>query len=294
MILTLKRLVLLVIALGLQITSAHAQLLISPTRVVLDERQRSSKVILINPTAETRTYRLKWLQKKANPDGGYINLTEEETETFAIASSMLRISPKQVTLAPNEKQVVKILARRPKNLADGEYRSHLAFVPLPKKKKKEEDSAAGASIKLEVLMSFNIPVILRQGKPDSTVTVEGVEIFQDTEKQHADLFLNLSRVGGFSTTGKLFAFWQPKGSSSEDLVTQIHGYNLYSEIDKYRVRMGWSNFEADSGVLRIQYEGEKEFKGKVLAERSFNISPSMIKPKPKPLPKESKKDENKT
>ena len=60
------------------ISHVKADLLISPTRVVFDERARSKQIVLINSGSKTMTYRLGWDQKKALTSGGYADLTAEE------------------------------------------------------------------------------------------------------------------------------------------------------------------------------------------------------------------------
>ena len=52
-------------------SNASASLLISPTRLSFAERERSSKVFLMNTSSETKTYRLEFQQQKQLPDGRY-------------------------------------------------------------------------------------------------------------------------------------------------------------------------------------------------------------------------------
>ena len=116
------------------INSAQASLLVSPIRVAFEGRERSHEIVLINSSSEVKTYRLAWQEKLALPSGGYKDLTAEETVGYPSASKMLRFSPRQVTLKPNERQIVRLGLRRPKDLADGEYRSHLKLEALPPKR----------------------------------------------------------------------------------------------------------------------------------------------------------------
>jgi P pilus assembly chaperone PapD len=279
MFFNIKRCALLsVILFASLVSQAYANLLISPTRVMLDDRQRSAKVNLINPTNETRTYRLEWLNKKVNQFGGYEALTEAELANFPKASDMLRLSPKQVTLGPNERQTIKVVVRRPKDLADGEYRSHLAFTALPKKKSKEGDEPSqGASFQVDVLLSFDIPVIVRQGKLDADIKVLAAELTHHPENSAVDIVFDVARTGNSSVTGNFMVYWQPKGSSSETLVTRVHGYNLYTEHNNYKVKLAWADFKPSAGTLRIVYEGKKEFSGQILADQVLKIAKKDIK-----------------
>ncbi|MFW8120996.1 hypothetical protein, partial [Klebsiella pneumoniae] len=51
--------------------NALADLLISPTRISFDERQRTAKVTVINTSKE---YRVIWSEKQSTATGGYITL----------------------------------------------------------------------------------------------------------------------------------------------------------------------------------------------------------------------------
>ena len=252
---------------------AQASLLISPMRVVLDERNRANKVVLINTGKVARTYRMEWLQKRALPEGGYKNLTDEEAKDFPTASNMFRISPKQVTLAPNERQMIKIAARRPKNLKDGEYRSHLQFTALPDKSTGLEQTSG---IVLKLSLSYSIPVIFRQGPVDYQVAVDEVKIVHDREKKQASLGIKLSRSGVSSTTGSIVAYWTAKGSNKEKQVAILNSVNFFPELDHRYYNLHWLDYRKEAGTLRVAYEGRKEMRDTVLAENIFDIPLSKI------------------
>lgn len=50
---------------------ARADVLVSPQRVSLDDDKRSTTVILRNPSAGPRTYRLEWIEQRMSEDGVY-------------------------------------------------------------------------------------------------------------------------------------------------------------------------------------------------------------------------------
>lgn len=276
----LKSTRLFLILLAIQSVSAQASLLISPMRVALDERNRAAKVVLINTGDVTRTYRVEWVQKAALPQGGYKNLTDEEAKDFPIASNMFRLSPRQVTLAPNERQIVKIAARRPKNLKDGEYRSHLLFTALPRRGN-DKNSKQGAGITLKLSLSYSIPVVLRQGAFDYQVGVEDLTLIHDTEKKQATVQVKMSRSGPSSTTGSIVAYWTPKGGSAEKQVAILNSVNFYPELN-YRVyKLHWFDYSPGAGTLRLAYEGGEEMRGSLITEKTFNITRSNIVTKPK-------------
>ena len=111
---------------GLQI--AQADLFISPLRIVFDDATNAAEVILVNQSVETKTYRISWVEKIALPDGTYEDF--EPDPEFIGASSLVRFSPRQVTLGPREVQQIRLSLNREADLPSGEYRSHLTFTEV--------------------------------------------------------------------------------------------------------------------------------------------------------------------
>jgi P pilus assembly chaperone PapD len=251
----------------------QANMLISPTRVAINDRERSAQVILINTGNETKSFRLGWSQKKALPTGGYQNLNEQQSANFPIASSMLRFSPKQVTLGPGGRQTVKLGARRSKGLANGEYRSHLQFTALPPPN--TADAAEQTSIRLRPMVSYTIPVILRQGALDYKVAINAMDVKQliVQGKSRYELFVSASRSGTSSTFGRFRAYWTPNNENKEIEAGLLNGVHFFPETSEFYKTISWQ-LESQapvSGKLRIVYEGQKEFRGIILAEKIFNL-----------------------
>lgn len=248
--------------------NTYANLLISPTRIQFEERQRVAKVIVINQSDETKTYRLEWQEKIAKAGGGYVNYTKEQINPTAL-SSMVRLSPSQVRLAPGERQIVKIALRKPKDLPSKEYRSHLLFKALPNE---EESSDASFGIRLNMILSYSIPVILRENVIEPKVNISNVAVVKG-EKADA-LNVSLERQGPFSSFGKLEVFYKEQGSSTERKIATLNDYSIYPEVERTNVNL--SLFDGgklpNKGEVRIIYTGLNEFKNIVFAEKSINIS----------------------
>src|SRR5436190_16087037 len=104
-------------------------LLVAPTRLVLDGR-KGAEIILNNIGEEPATYRVSIEFRRMTEDGG---LEDVATPTAAdqTAADMIIYAPRRVTLAPREPQAIRIAARAPQGLPDGEYRVHLLFRAIP-------------------------------------------------------------------------------------------------------------------------------------------------------------------
>src|SRR6185503_21153090 len=93
-------------------------LLVAPTRLVLDGR-KGAEVILNNIGEEPATYRISVEFRRMTPDGGLVDVAEPTAED-KLAQEMIVYAPRRVTLAPHQPQSVRVSARAPQGLPDGE------------------------------------------------------------------------------------------------------------------------------------------------------------------------------
>lgn len=250
----------------------EASLLISPTRIAFGDRDRVQRVTLINSSSEVKTYRLEWVEQRVNTQGSYEKLSPEQAASFPIASKYIRFTPRQVTLQPGQRQTIKLLARRGKDIQNNEYRSHLRFTALPNRTN-NASPVSGVAMKLDLLMSYTIPVVLRNGPLDVTAKIERIELQTKTSiPGEAHILVNLSRQGKMSTTGKLVAFYKPLGTDSETQVAILNGFNFFPDTNMITKRVVWPEYlRPGPGSLRIALIGEKEFSGQILAEKIVSL-----------------------
>lgn len=257
----------------LQNSASKASLLISPMRVAMDDRQRSAEVILINSGNKVKTYRIGWVQKRALSGGGYQDLNTQQSANFPTASQMFRMSPKQVTLAPGQRQVIKIAARRPNGLPDGEYRSHLKFTALPSETDTPTNNSPG--IILNLMLNYSIPIILRQGSTEVDVNIAEAKIVESliNNKKKYEIALTISRSGPSSAFGSIHGYWRPNNSNEETLIAILNSVHFYTELNRNTYNVFWQHPENPpiNGQLRIVYEGRKEYQDKIFAEKLINL-----------------------
>lgn len=258
--------------------TAWADLLINPTRVMLGANDRTTEVTLINISKQTNTYRIGWLEKKASEQGGYIDLTPAQAASAPIASSMIRFSPRQVTLKPGERQAVKLAVTRKQGLAKGEYRSHLQFRAIPPEKKAENEGG-GQNMAITMMLSFAIPVVVVQGGVDYDLSFQNAQIHFNPARNSGSVKVQMTRSGANSVIGNISAYWTPAGSSKEVLIAKAGDYNFWPETKRLNAELIWAGtaFAKTDGKLRIVYEGVKEFRGKVFFDKTINVSGSAIK-----------------
>jgi len=223
-------------------------LLVAPTRIILDGR-RGTEIILNNIGDDVATYRISVELRRMKPDGTLEVVTAPNARESA-AQAMILYAPRKVTLPPNQPQSIRINARAPQGLADGEYRVHLLFraIPVPKP---VTDTAPkqGVSFRLTPVYGVTIPVIVRLGNLAAKAGIANVR--KVTDGGRPAIAFDLSRDGDRSTFGEVRV---TRAGVAEPLAV-AGGIALYTEINQRSVTIPIdARFAAAAaGPVKVEY-----------------------------------------
>jgi P pilus assembly chaperone PapD len=246
-----------------QASAGVGDLLVAPTRLVLNGG-RSAEIILNNIGDEPATYRISAEFRRMKPDGS-LEEVATPTDSDLAARDMLIFAPRRVTLAPREPQSIRIAARPPKGLPDGEYRVHLLFRAIPPATPVTQPASApvkGVSFKLTPVYGVTIPVIVRLGNLSVQSAISNVRL------EHRDgkpvVALQLSRTGGRSTFGELRVL----KAGVKDPVALSRAVAVYTEINEREVILPVNDdFKGQlTGPVTVQYVETYDDGTKTIAE----------------------------
>src|SRR6478672_4808261 len=143
-------------------------LLVAPTRIILNG-SRGTEIVLSNIGDDVATYRVSVELRRMKGDGTLDDVTDPNDREKA-AEAMILYAPRRVTIAPNQPQTIRIAARAPAGLADGEYRAHLLFRAVPPPRPVAPPTQAkGISFELITIYGVTIPVVIRLGNLEAKV-----------------------------------------------------------------------------------------------------------------------------
>lgn len=243
--------------------SAQGDLLVAPTRIILDGR-RGTEVILSNIGSEEATYRIGLELRRMTTTGQLLDVEPEAANDLEQAAlSMIRYAPRRITLPPGQPQAVRIAARPGADLPDGEYRVHMSFRAIPKPRPVTEtaEESQGISIKLVPVYGVTIPIIVRHGRLQATVAINDPKVI--TGARGPELQLSMSRSGASSTYGEL----RVTRRGSDDPIFMARGIAIYSEVAERTVQFDLTPEQAAGlkGQLRFEYREMPEAGGTVIA-----------------------------
>ena len=223
-------------------------LLVAPTRVVLDGR-RGAEVILNNIGDDVATYRVTAELRRMTPDGNLVDVTEPNAGEKA-AQEMLLYAPRRITLPPNQPQAIRLSARAPEGLPDGEYRVHMLFraVPPPRPQVAPE-KIEGVAFQLRPIYGVTIPVIVRLGHLEAKAAIANVR--KVTADGKPAIALDISRTGDRSTFGAVKVF----KAGVADPIAQVNGIAVYTEVGQRSVTIPIdpAQLANANGQVMVQY-----------------------------------------
>ncbi|MDB5933470.1 MAG: hypothetical protein JWQ01_814 [Massilia sp.] len=256
---------------------AFADLMINPTRIVFDKNRRAAQIDLINDGATSATYRLVMVNRRMT-EAGEFNAIDKAGPGEQFADAMLVYSPHQITLAPGAQQLVRVAVRKPEELADGEYRSHLFFEKVAQTTDDSNIETMGrkstgeVGVSLTALIGVSIPVIVRHGETSATVSIDHLALDTATAGQ-ALLSLQLNRSGNRSVYGDLTVRFKPQGGP-EQVVGKAGGVAVYAPNPLRRAKLSLqvpAGLALSRGTLSVTYQERADDGGKLIAVGAVDL-----------------------
>ncbi len=255
-------------------SAKNADLLLSPTRVVLENGKRYATVIVKNTGDGVGRYVLEMVDSDMQGNGG-IKILDPGVKAANSALDIVSIAPHTMTLKPDEYQMVRILVKSMSDLPDGEYRSHLsvriteADLDLDNNKPNVPNST---SVVPKAKLATIIPVIVRKGDTNYTVTIDDAKLVMggaDGQSQ-PQILMNMSFSGNRSLLGDVkVTHVAPNGIETQ--LAFFRGIGIYREVSKRVQTVPLDNIplglNIHNGTLHVALMSQENEGSKVLAEK---------------------------
>ncbi len=147
--------------------SLQAQLIVAPTSVFIEKNQPIATVILVNQTSDVREVDLQ--MRFAYPDldsSGTMFINYEPREEKGVYSLIkwTKVFPRRMTLAPGERQNVRIMVRPPAGLPDGAFWGRLMVVSRTNVELQTEGTQQ-VGAQLDFSIAQVVPVLFKHDAP---------------------------------------------------------------------------------------------------------------------------------
>lgn len=253
----------------------QGNLLITPRRIVFEGNKKVAEVNVANIGKDTARYVISFVEMRMKEDGSFETVTNPDSNEH-LASKYLRFFPRTVVLGPNEPQVVKVQLYNTGSLAPGEYRSHMYFRAVPETKALGDTilppSEPGAiSVKLTPIFGITIPVIIRKGEVNSSVSFSDVSLTMENDTL-PKVNLVFNREGNCSVYGDVEIQHVSK-NGKRTRVFIAKGLSVYTpnKLRKVKAMLDThAGVDFHSGSLEVTYTAQNDTKDK-LATASIDL-----------------------
>jgi P pilus assembly chaperone PapD len=264
-----------------QFSTAQAPggLTLTPTRVIFQGRHKSAEITLVNSTTEPSSYRISLKNMRMLEDGSYEDITAP-TSGELFADKMIRFSPRQVTLQPNESQTIRLQLRRPADLPPGEYRSHLLVQTIPPESaggdiEKVELQEGEIAVRITTIYAITIPVLVMNGNLSGSVTISNLKLTTSEDSLHSKkISLQLDRTGERSVPGEIQVLFKPLKGGDEQLVGLMRSVAVLFPYKSRTVVLPLAypdGTDTENGNLRVLFKSRPEDGGEILAQAELPI-----------------------
>jgi len=187
--------------LGLALPAVIEAVYVSPTAVFIDDRTKATEVVIGNAgdRPEEASVDLQFGFPDADSAGTpYIRFVPDAGPEFPSAADWIRPYPQRVRLDPGTQQVVRLLARPPAGLPDGEYWTRMiitgrgAYVRVPTS---DTTLHAGVSVEIRLVVS----VTYRKGHVETRPVIRSITA--DADGDSLTVWAHLAREGNAAYLG---------------------------------------------------------------------------------------------
>lgn len=250
--------------------SAQGNLLITPRRVVFDGKQKTQELNLANNGKDTARYVISFIEIRMNSNGTFEEITLPDSGQH-FASPYIRFFPKNVLLAPNEAQAVKVQVIKTDKLVSGEYRSHMYFRAVPKEEPLGEDDKPlkpkTIEVKLTPVFGISIPIIIKSGNDSAKASITKTVVSKDTNGL-SKLEFDIIRTGNVSVYGHIKIIHEAVNGTPETIV-DMKGVAVYNPTAFRHILVNLPKLKKGdytNGKIKIIYAANEELNSPILAE----------------------------
>jgi P pilus assembly chaperone PapD len=258
----------LLVALASPASALTQGVLVAPHSVVIDHRTRSGSLSLYNPGEDPAEVTLStFFGYPVTDSAGDFELrtVERPDPSMPSAAGWVEAFPKRMVLQPKERQTVRLLARPPARLADGEYWARLVVaakggtVPVA-----GADSGSGVTVGLNLEVRTVLPLQYRKGAVATSVRLS--RLAAAVEGDSLAVRMRLDRMGTAAFIGTVRGALAD--SSGATVATFVSPLAVYFDMEP-RLTAALPAGRLPSGRYRLRVE--------ITAERE-DLAPEVLLP----------------
>lgn len=252
-----RSLLLLGLLTGAVRTAGAQGVVVAPHAVYVDHRTRSASITLYNPGSEAVEAGISFLYGYPVTDSaGNFTLLEPDSVTadMPAASRWIEAFPKRVSIPPLARQTVRLLARPPAGLSDGEYWARVVVSAKGGSLPVTGADSNGIEIGLSLEVRTIIPLTYRKGPLRTGLAVAAIQSVRKGDSLEVRAHLRREGTAAYTGTAKgalVNASGKTVASFSEPIAVYYDAEPAFAfslkglAAGNYRIRLEFSSERPD-------------------------------------------------
>lgn len=154
------------------LTTEAVAIVVAPTAIYLTADDRASVIQLYNPSSTAEEISVEAVfGYPATDEAGRIGLRMSQDPDPRSAAEWIQVLPRRLVVPPGERRAVRLLARPPAELRDGEYWTRLIFTSRGQRVPVGGGDTTGVQVGLGLEVRTVIALTYRKGQVDTGIRV---------------------------------------------------------------------------------------------------------------------------
>jgi hypothetical protein len=254
----LTSIILLISCLGYQSDAfSAAKIHFSKYRFIFDDTHRKDSLMLSNMGLNNTSCSMSTVNFVMS-EKGPTKLAKSDKEVSNPANNLIRFSPRRVSIAPNQNQIVRITSRRKPNLNDGEF---LSYLKIDCKELNEQDEELTPQITVKPKFIYYIPLQVRSGKLVATTLFNNIKT--TIENKITVLSFDHVKTGNRSIIGEIKVIEKSSGNELAKFANTV----IYTPFTKksYRIKLA----KPLSSPIEIIFTEDASARGNLIGRTEF-------------------------
>jgi P pilus assembly chaperone PapD len=261
----------------------NASLSIYPYFVKLSDKDRAAQITALNTGTGRGGYSITLVDMVMDEKG---KVMEKEDPKYSI-KEYIRLAPKSFSIKPKDKQLLRVLARLPEGVEEGEYRAGIKILLHDKNLDKTDlilqEKMLGISAAVDSKVALLVPMVYYHGKTHYDIEIKNIELIEEINPNGSTKTFSkliLERTGNRSASGIItIDYIDPNGKTHK---LSDKRYAIWRSVEKREIMEELKLPEnlqiSTQGKFKVIYEsvnlgeeGEKAKNNEVYKEKEFKV-----------------------
>ncbi|XWN38641.1 MAG: hypothetical protein ROO71_06755 [Balneola sp.] len=242
----------ILLALSLSTFNAFGQVTIAPTNLFIDDNSKFGTYMVINGSNETQEISIDFIFSYANLDeNGNRTLVYDDAEMeeqFSIVE-YVRAFPKNFTLAPNQRQIVRLRISAPNNMPDGTYWSRIKTSSTPEAPPLELQTDQAVTAQVGIIVEQVTGLFYKNGNVNTGIEINTIRT--ERESSVLNVYTDFLKTGNSPFLGSITTTLLD--NSGRELKTGFISTSVYTD-GTHKQELDISDLGAGSYSIKVTFE----------------------------------------